>query len=113
MKAITNTISKHVIIVVMAFLVFGFSLGSLVNFHLNRIYGNPLETELLFVKKDEKSLDHLANVPVDFVGDITPEVNLIPESGYFTVSVQDYLYIQQPASQQYLSGAGLRAPPLA
>lgn len=110
----TGTIHKRIAISLMALLVLGFSLGSLVNFHLNRIYGNPLETELLFVKKDEKAIDDNTTLPSGLLTDgITPDFIGIPECSVQQIFLNNSRYILPYITAQPGAGSGLRAPPLA
>lgn len=98
----------------MTLMVMSFSLGSLINFHLNRIYGNPLATDLIFAKKDEKSGNSVKQVSVNFSMDgIIPPVELVPEESVLIISKdhsRTYYFLITSAGN---SGLGLRAPPLA
>lgn len=109
-----NTIMKRSVIILMTMMVMSFSLGSLINFHFNRIYGNPLATELIFAKKDEKSTDSVKQVSVSFFAQgFIPAAELVPEVSVLIISKDQSRFINSLNTTTGNAGAGLRAPPLA
>lgn len=109
-----NSYLKRPVIILMTLMVMSFSLGSLINFHLNRIYGNPLATDLIFAKKDEKAGDSvkLASVNLSTVG-IIPTAVSVPDVNVLIISKDHSLIIHPLNTSTGNSGTGLRAPPLA
>lgn len=103
---------KKSVILVMAMMVLSFSLGSLINFHLNRIYGNPLATDLIFVKKDEKVIKAVkAPVVSSFTGFITENITC-PEPAVITTQGDVHHFSEgMPVKCTPLNNL-LRAPPV-
>jgi hypothetical protein len=109
-----KTILKRPVIILMTMMVMSFSLGSLINFHFNRIYGNPLATELIFAKKDEKSTDSVKQVSVSlFTYGFIPAEELIPEVRVLIISKDQSRFFNPLNTTAGNAGSGLRAPPLA
>lgn len=106
--------SKRTTIVLLAFMVFGLSLSSLINFHLFRIYGSPLNTELIQSKREELSSPEISNVAIaDLAHAIVPVNQGIPEISVIILQLEDF---SESLPQYSLSGKviySLRAPPLA
>lgn len=106
--------SKRTTIVLLAFMVFGLSLSSLINFHLFRIYGSPLNTELIQSKREELTSPNISHVAItDLAHAIIPVNHGIPEISVTILHLEDFC---ESLPQNSLSAKviySLRAPPIA
>ena len=106
--------SKKITIALLAFMVFGLSLSSLINFHLFRIYGSPLNTELIQSKREELTTAQISQFTiVDLAHAIVPVNQGIPEIAFILLQIENFIELAPSHLVSEKTIYSLRAPPIA
>lgn len=106
--------SRKGTIALLAFMVFGLSLSSLINFHLFRIYGSPLNTELIQSKREELATIEISQLAIVDLAHAIVSVNQgLPDVAVLLLQADCFIELTPCDLVSYKAIYSLRAPPLA